>query len=386
MVTITVIGWYGTETIGDRGILAGILGIFFKCYGNFKINLGSMYPFFTERTLREDNQFYNKYISVENLNLSIFDSTKPEELNTAIENSDIVAIGGGPLMDLDEMHMLRYAFNKAKKMKKKTVVLGCGVGPIQKKKTVSVLEEILSLSDLVILRDKKSIGLLSFLRVKIDLENIVPIIDPAVFAAHNYRQGNRGIQNNGSICINLRDFQHCTKLNKSINNQEDINRFLSQLVYKITIENPSNEIKLLPNHYFGIGGDDRIFMNYIKHTISEKNLLVQNIPLSLEETLEVYSNASYCLGMRFHTVVFQSLVNGNNYILDYTDSDYGKITGFLEIIDKKRFYSNRYLSLGKDDIFSFLNSRLLTYAGKFSFPENVLEFEEQYISKLKSIE
>ncbi len=46
MVKIAIIGWYGTETIGDRAILAGILSILNKAYGAYDVKLGSIYPFF----------------------------------------------------------------------------------------------------------------------------------------------------------------------------------------------------------------------------------------------------------------------------------------------------------------------------------------------------
>jgi hypothetical protein len=49
--------------------------------------------------------------------------------------------------------------------------------------------------------------------------------------------------------------------------------------------------------------------------------------------------------MRFHSVVFQTLLKGNNYILDYTEPDKGKIFGFINDIDDSNFYYNRMVSL-----------------------------------------
>ena len=57
---ITIIGWYGTETIGDRAILAGLFSVFAKVYEDFEIKLGSLYPFFSERTINEDYSFYKE--------------------------------------------------------------------------------------------------------------------------------------------------------------------------------------------------------------------------------------------------------------------------------------------------------------------------------------
>ena len=57
---ITIIGWYGTETIGDRAILTGIFSFFNQLFNKIEIKLGSLYPFFSKRTLNEDYSFYVK--------------------------------------------------------------------------------------------------------------------------------------------------------------------------------------------------------------------------------------------------------------------------------------------------------------------------------------
>ena len=109
---ITIIGWYGTETIGDRAILAGLISFFSKSFKSFEIKLGSLYPFFSERTLNEDCAFY-KEITGKGYDIKIFNSKKPKELVNAIKNSDLIVMGGGPLMDLNELFMVEYAFKKA---------------------------------------------------------------------------------------------------------------------------------------------------------------------------------------------------------------------------------------------------------------------------------
>ena len=50
----TVIGWYGTETIGDRAILSGILRLLSEVASDITIELGALYPILSERTLRDD--------------------------------------------------------------------------------------------------------------------------------------------------------------------------------------------------------------------------------------------------------------------------------------------------------------------------------------------
>ena len=55
---IIILGWYGTETIGDRAILDGILNIYGKITSNITCSIASLYPLFTERTLLMDSSIY----------------------------------------------------------------------------------------------------------------------------------------------------------------------------------------------------------------------------------------------------------------------------------------------------------------------------------------
>ena len=49
--------------------------------------------------------------------------------------------------------------------------------------------------------------------------------------------------------------------------------------------------------------------------------------------------------MRYHSVFMQTILNGNNFILDYTDTKSGKISGFIKFIKAESFYSNRTVQL-----------------------------------------
>ena len=83
-VKITIIGWYGTETIGDRAILSGIFTFFKKAFGEFEVKLGSLYPFFTQRTLNEDHNFWKGSCNCI-FPVQIFDSKKVQELDKILE-------------------------------------------------------------------------------------------------------------------------------------------------------------------------------------------------------------------------------------------------------------------------------------------------------------
>jgi polysaccharide pyruvyl transferase WcaK-like protein len=98
-------------------------------------------------------------------------------------------------------------------------------------------------------------------------------------------------------------------------------------------------------HYFGVGYDDRVFMNQVKNELDTNAVFVQNDPLSLCETMRKFSGASICVGMRFHSVVLQTILNGNNIVLDYTDPTTGKIGNFIRQIGAEEHYRNRCIAL-----------------------------------------
>jgi len=209
---------------------------------------------------------------------------------------------------------------------------------------------ITSYSDLIILRDIKSKENLEeifkdFNKCFAD-DFIFTSYDPAVECALEYNSVYKS-EPKEYIAVNLRKFPLEYSRNKD---NKSINIELKKFIKSLSEKYENRIIKLIPMHYFHIGGDDRIFLNEIALDLRLNNIKVQNPNLTLKETIEVYQNAYFCVGMRFHSVVLQTIVNGKNYILDYTEPKKGKIYGFIQDIDKINFYKNRYISLQKDTI------------------------------------
>jgi polysaccharide pyruvyl transferase WcaK-like protein len=383
---ITIIGWYGTETIGDRAILAGLISFFAKSYGEFEIKLGSLYPFFSERTLNEDYSFY-KEMAEKDFSIEIFHSKDSKQLDQAIKESDLVAMGGGPLMDLDELFMVEYAFKKARKLGKKTALLGCGVGPLFHKKYKRAVLHISLKSNITILRDNTSKENLRDIYQRFNQvfkeESIYTSYDPAVECALEFNNKYTSVSRD-YIAINLREFPIKYTREKDFKNiSKNINNGLKNFIKDIAFKYSTREIRLIPMHYFHIGNDDRVFLNSIAMDVNLPNIQVQNSPLTLKETIKVYQDAYFNIGMRFHSVVLQTMASGKNYILDYTEPQKGKIYGFLKDIDKVGFYKNRYISLQENEITSAI---LQNENAKFEV--NVTEIKNDlniYIQKLKDV-
>ena len=329
---VTIIGWYGTETIGDRAILAGIIRLLSEVASEIIIDLGSLYPILSERTLKDDGRFFEQCAHQSKLKINLFDSQNRQQLEHSIRHSDVTIMGGGPLMDIVEMNMVVYAFSYAKRKKKKTILLGCGFGPLERTETTKCANRILDMADLSIMRDTNA-----------PHATATNQIDPAAFACLEFRQRHPEENNDGYYAINIRDVKAAGGHYPTNN---DLDKYLIEWLKRFVNE-ADKPIRLVPMHTFSVGCDDRIILNRIAKEIKSPKVEVLTFPPSLEETMGIYRNASLCIGMRFHAILLQTILNGNNIILDYTDPRNGKIIELMRQLDMEDFYRGRYLSVSQ---------------------------------------
>jgi len=339
MVKIAIIGWYGTETIGDRAILAGILKILSGVFTSYEVKLGSLEPDFSNRTILEDYDYLCKCSYNPKLKISIFNSLNASELRNIINNCDCLIIGGGPLMDIKQMYMLEYGLGYAKKRKKRTIALGCGWGPLNIIEYKRCALNILRNSDLVIFRDSTSLfnARLNFGK---ECRDFYSLIDPAFISANYYKNTQQNIiRSNDIIALNFRDISSDCY---GGNNQANIRLFENIILQILSYHNET--LHLVPMHTYFIGGDDRIILNRLNQNIGSDRIVVHNMPLGLEDTMSLFYNAKFCVGMRFHSIVLQTVLNGCNYILDYSDANNGKIISMIKDCGIE-MSDDRYISL-----------------------------------------
>jgi polysaccharide pyruvyl transferase WcaK-like protein len=372
---ITIIGWYGTETIGDRAILAGIFNVLSEVFSSYSVRLGSLYPFYSERTVFEDYDFF-KAVSLEKLqSIVIFDSRNPRELRKNIRASDLVMVGGGPLMDLMEMNMLEYAFFYARKKHIRTALFGCGWGPLKNKNVLEKALRLAMLSDVVVFRDQDSknqcINHCPQLSSK-----VIPSIDPAFFACDFFMKQVKVERKECHIAVNFRDVSlegdHYTNQTVPVNT---LSNLVSAIAYQTDLP-----IHLVPMHNFAIGGDDRDFLTRIEKKVGMPNVQTMQVPLGLFETMEQFFHAKMCVGMRFHSVVLQTMLNGNNYIIDYTDPSTGKIIGMMRQLGIVDVYKNRYYSL-----YSGLEKMVVEINGNYRYNYKERQINDFFDIYVKSI-
>lgn len=317
---VFIIGWYGTETVGDKAILGGIIDQYKQAHGNnIEIVIGSLYPFVTKQTCKE-------------LNISAkIVSTKSLDLLRYAKSADEVVMGGGPLMDLHELYIPLLGFAVARKYNNKAVVYGCGIGPLHDTKYQHAVQRILSLATDIKLRDNRSIEqAIKWGHTEAELTGdfAKPYIE-----RHFIKQ--KLATSEPFIACYLRDWTY--EYSREFSEQEFAVRKkkfesgIANLIKQKAVELGINRIYFDHMHNFDVGYDDRDFSRYFIETYfadtPELDLTFNNRLSSVKSIVHTMQTASYNICMRFHSVLFAHTLETNFTAIDYTNG--GKISNYL---------------------------------------------------------
>ena len=313
-----IIGWYGTETAGDKAILGEIIYQIRNKHPDSRIVLASLYPYISRWTVQELG--YPDVEVIPTYSAAFWQHTR---------KADEVIMGGGPLMHLEQLGMVLSAFVRAKKAGHRTRIAGCGIGPLDRGlKYQDAVHYILCLADVIELRDSASRAWASRMTGREDIRNSG---DPAVRFVQRWKEQAHPSEATPFLNLYLRDWT--TEYQGSLTDrqfEERKRRFeqqLGQWIHELCVQLDVRP-RLLPMHHFCVGNDDRDFNRRFAQThLSELNPVVEYIPLSVQEILASMQEATLSLGMRFHSVLFANTLGVPFLAIDYTRG--GKIAGYL---------------------------------------------------------
>lgn len=317
--SIFIMGWYGTETVGDKAILAGIIDAYKKQYRD-KLNviIGSLYPFITHQTIKELS------INAEVVSTSNFDFLRYSK------SCDEVIMGGGPLMDLNELYVPLLAFSLAKKHNKKCTVFGCGLGPINNETYKKAIHKILKLADEIKLRDTSS---QNYALKNFNISNTEMIGDPAKIYLQSFLDQEKP-KKKKTLSLYLRDWEYLYakgNMSESVftKTKEQFESALANLIKKKADELEVEKIAFNHMHNFVLGGDDRDFSRrFIKTYFSKDSRVSYEKKLSTVDSIVTSMQSSELnICMRFHSVLFAETLNTNFLAVDYTMG--GKIAAYI---------------------------------------------------------
>lgn len=327
---VYIFGWYGSETTGDKAILKGIIDNLLDINPKTKFILGSYNKSFSEKTARE----------IDICNTTSIYSRDFKSTYNAITQSTIVMVGGGPLMEDFEMFNWLKVIMLAKILKKKVIIYGCGVGPIYSAKTKQTVENILNLSDHVLLRDSESIA---FSKTNFNLnKSLKQVPDPAIdFVNRNKQPHKQGYKKTVGLCIrNWPKIYHSNRLTNRQFNTACENLYKELVLFLEFLVNNNFNIRFISMN--GVKEDDdlEVARGLIKKLSNRGKITVAKSNLTPIETLEEIQNFDFFIGMRFHSVVFSLFTDIPTIGIDYTHSQNGKIYSIMKQVNQDNYCIN----------------------------------------------
>lgn len=312
---VLICGWYGTETLGDKAILGGVMLAIRQKLGRVDFTLVSLFPYVSEMSRRQMEELKGCHI------------VNPQDGVRLAAGMDLVVFGGGPLMAIDELADMEAIFGAARADGVPTVIAGCGVGPLGAKWHNAALKNILSLASMRIYRDAKSRALASELGVDTSADLVAE--DPAFTWLHNQRDRLQSSPptDHKVLLLGLRDFPHSTyarHLSPSACQAAKLRyeQAVTQALETLTEQYPDLVIRPLPmctNHF---GDDDRWFYRRLfggnaklKDKLDVSLLRAELAPL---DYCEAFRAAHVVLTMRFHSLVFALGLEVPTVAIDYT--------------------------------------------------------------------
>jgi polysaccharide pyruvyl transferase WcaK-like protein len=326
---VFIFGWYGTETVGDKAILGGIVDFYRKKYDdNVRIIIGSLFPYITRRTVYELG-----------IDAEIADTTTAGLLYYSAF-SDEVVMGGGPLMDLFHLYVPYLGFLMAEKFNRERVVFGCGLGPLKTEKYTNVVKEILRHSTKVLLRDSASVKLANDWGIK----DVTLYGDPAKKYIGSIKDSLPRIIKKNELACFLRDMPN--SFFKGMSKEEfmkfkyDFEKALAQFIRSLAGQNGIDKIVFYHMHNFVVGGDDRDFSRYFINEFfsNDKDVEYDHRLSTVDSVSKAMISSKLNVCMRFHSVLFAETLDTDYVAVDYTGG--GKIKAFLSDVGKSdRLYS-----------------------------------------------
>jgi polysaccharide pyruvyl transferase WcaK-like protein len=317
---ILICGWYGTETLGDKAILAGVIGIARRRWPQIAVDVASLEPYVSRMTARQMPDLrIARVLTLGEAFAAIAD----------VQYSAIV-VGGGPLMSSIPWctHLLEF-FAAAKQAGMKCLVVGCGIGPLYVDYRNAAIKHLLEIADEVVLRDRSSAEIA---RGVLGVERQCAVaLDPAfVWIEQQMRAPVE--RDPKQILLALRNWpieefaarvnkEHCEKVKATYEAQ------LVMMIREMLRIDPSLTIIPFCMHKYAVGGDDRLFYRRLLGEFPEVLARLDDRHRTPTQDLRLIARSRAIVAMRFHSVVFSLATKTPLLAVDYTLG--GKIEGLL---------------------------------------------------------
>jgi len=296
-----VLGWWGTETIGDQAILAGIARALEHVLPiGANIAVASAECFVTEESLR----------AIERPNWSaITIGSAREAIRTGRVRNAL--IGGGPLMSIRPLKELERLFVDAHRSGARTAIVGCGIGPVSGRWATSSIRNMLEAADFVGLRDEPSVEVAHALGSR----GARLIHDPALW--HVSTDGLTAARAE-EVALAVRVPDPLYAPGRSPSSTSTFARELAD-----AIDRTDRDFVAVPMHTYHVGGDDRWLLRDIAEHTDKVRFSWRRTTLT--ETRWLLAASGAVVAGRYHAFVLSAAAGTPTVALDYSGHG-GKIS------------------------------------------------------------
>lgn len=311
---ILVCGWYGTETLGDKAILATIVAAIRAEAPGHPIVIASLEPHLTRLTIAEMPE------------LEGCETIEAGAALPLVASSRALVFAGGPLMAVREMGLMEALFLRAKSHGVPGIVAGCGVGPLGAGEYRDTIASLLRTSSVRIYRDEESRRTAARLGVGVDGDQVTE--DPAfawVDAARAIAPDRDAAT--PTLALGLRDWpyaQYAPQLGAERAEQirRNVRSTVATALERLIDTMPGVRILPIPFCTHAAGDDDRlVYWELVRHSAKLRSAIDTSTisrDLGPGAYLQAMKSAHACLAMRFHSLVFSLGLGLPTVALDYT--------------------------------------------------------------------
>ncbi|MEA3002270.1 MAG: hypothetical protein QOH81_1058 [Sphingomonadales bacterium] len=313
-VRILIGGWYGTETLGDKAILAGLAGTLRSLLGDVELGIASLHPWISTETVRQMPELAGARVM---------------PLSQAVAEAplhDLVMFGGGPIMAGDDLAAVEALFRAARRSEVPTLMAACGVGPLGGfPGSRRHLRRLIGLADVRIYRDRASRAAAAALGI--DASGDLVAEDPAFAWLESLPPAPAAspLRNGGPrLLLGLRafpgaDYDQSGGAATGARYEAAILAALDALVGR----QPDLKIVPVPMYTNAFGHDDRFFYRDLFERASPDVRRRLDFGFAgLERTPSSYTaafrSADVALTMRYHALVFALGLGVPAVAIDYT--------------------------------------------------------------------
>jgi MoaA/NifB/PqqE/SkfB family radical SAM enzyme/polysaccharide pyruvyl transferase WcaK-like protein len=307
-------GWYGTETLGDKAIVAAIVGAIRRESANEAITIASLQPALTRLTVAEMPELQGcEVVDVDTA------------LATVAAHRALV-FAGGPLMAIEPIHAMESLFRRARSAGVATIIAGCGVGPLGAAGANAAIRGLLECADQRIFRDAASRdAAIRLIGPRAAGDAVAE--DPATgwVAAHTPVPSPPTMP--PVLGLGLRDWPHHEYARGLSQRRADAIRAgfedaLARALEDLVAQVPGLRILPVPFCTHDAGGDDRLLYWRLLRRSAALRAAFDTRLMSREaapaDALAAMTGCRAFLAMRFHSLVFASTLGLPVVSIDYT--------------------------------------------------------------------